>query len=359
MKFTDIPVEGYEKVVRCEDHRSGLRAFISVHDTTLGPAIGGVRMWSYISEQQAFTDVNRLAKSMTYKSAVAGIHLGGGKAVVIGDPQTDKSEPLLRALGRFIDSFDGLYVAGEDVGTTVEDLGIVRQETRFVGGLSRDMGSSGHPAPLTALGVFLGIRACLEHQRGSDSLHGIRVAVQGCGNVASALCQHLHDAGARLIVTDIRRDRAAALAQQYQAEFVEPEAIYDVDCDIYAPCALGGVLNDDTLPRLRCQIVAGSANNQCLTDEHGDLLHERGILYAPDFVINAGGVINISVELEPQGYDELRALAKVQGIYHTVQSVFEAAAQEHLPTHRAALALAERRLAIGRQRKESVSTNGW
>lgn len=229
MKFTDIPVEGYEKVVRCEDHASGLHAFISVHDTTLGPALGGVRMWSYVSEQQAFTDVNRLAKSMTYKSAVAGINLGGGKAVVIGDPQTDKSESLLRALGRFINTLDGLYIAGEDVGTTVEDLCIVRQETPFVGGLHRDMGSSGNPAPFTALGVFLGMRACLEYRLGANDFHGVRIAVQGCGNVARALCQHLHDAGAILTVTDTLPARAQALAQQYNARLVAPEAIYDVE----------------------------------------------------------------------------------------------------------------------------------
>jgi leucine dehydrogenase len=359
MKLTDIPVEGYEKVVRCEDHASGLRAFISVHDTTLGPALGGVRMWSYVSEQQAFIDVNRLAKSMTYKSAVAGINVGGGKAVIIGDPQQDKSEALLRALGRFIDTFDGLYIAGEDVGTTVEDLGIVRQETPFVGGLSRDLGSSGNPAPYTALGVFLGMRACLEQQRGSADFHGVRIAVQGCGNVASSLCQHLHAAGAVLIVTDTLPERAQAIVQQYNARLVAPEAIYDVACDIYAPCALGGVLNDDTIPRLQCQIVAGSANNQCLTDDHGEALQERGILYAPDFVINAGGVINIAMELAPEGYDEARALAKVHGIYEAVHNVLRMAEAEHLPTHRAALVLAERQLALGRQRKESMSTNGW
>jgi leucine dehydrogenase len=359
MKLTAIPVEGYEQVVRCEDPHSGLHAFISVHDTTLGAALGGVRMWPYVSEQQAFTDVNRLAKSMTYKSAVAGLHLGGGKAVVMGDSRTDKSERLLRALGRFIDTFDGLYIAGEDVGTTVEDLCIVRQETRFVGGLPRGAGSSGNPAPLTALGVFLGMRACIERQLGSADFRGLRVAVQGCGNVARYLCQHLHSAGALLSLTDVQPDKAQALAQQYDAQLLAPEAIYEADCDIFAPCALGGVLNDDSIPRLRCQIVAGSANNQCLAEAHGDLLQQRGILYAPDFVINAGGVINIAVELAPEGYDEGRAVEKVHGIYHTLRHVFDMAAQERVPPHRAALRLAEQQLALGRQRKESVSTNGW
>jgi leucine dehydrogenase len=221
------------------------------------------------------------------------------------------------------------------------------------------MGSSGNPAPLTALGVFLGMRACIERQLGTDDFRGVRVAVQGCGNVARYLCQHLYTAGAVLIVTDTQHDKAQVLAQQYDARLMAPEAIYEADCDIFAPCALGGVLNDDTIPRLRCQIVAGSANNQCLADEHGDFLQQRGILYAPDFVINAGGVINIAVELAPEGYDEGRAVEKVHRIYPTVRHVLDMAAQEHLPTHRAALRLAERQLAIGRQRKECVSTNGW
>lgn len=359
MKITEIPVEGYEKVVRCDDHVSGLKAFIAVHDTTLGPALGGVRMWSYASEQQAFLDVHRLAKSMTYKSAVADIGLGGGKSVIMGDPQTDKSEELFRALGRFIDTLEGLYIAGEDVGTTVEDLCIVRQETPFVGGLPREQGFSGNPGPMTALGVFLGMRACLERQLGTDDFTGIRVAVQGCGNVARSLCQHLFDAGAVLTVTDTVAERAQYIAERYDAHVVSPEAIYDVACEVYAPCALGGTLNNVTIPRLQCQIVAGSANNQCLSVEHGDYLQDRGILYAPDFVLNAGGVINIAVELAPEGYSADRALAKVQTIYDTMRDVLDMAERERIASNRAALMLAERKLAAGRQRKQSMSTNGW
>ena len=359
MKITEIPVEGYEKVVRCDDHVSGLKAFIAIHDTTLGPALGGIRMWSYAMEQQAFLDVNRLAKSMTYKSAVADLDLGGGKSVIMGNPQTDKSAELFRAMGRFIDTLEGLYIAGEDVGTTVDDLCIVRQETPFVGGLPRERGSSGNPAPLTAWGVFLGMRACLERQFGTNDFTGIRVALQGCGNVARFLGQHLYNAGAALTVADTMFERAQCMAEQYDARVVSPDAIYDVDCEVYAPCALGGTLNDVTIPRLRCQIVAGSANNQCLTVEHGDQLRDRGILYAPDFVINAGGVINISVELEPEGYSEARALVKVQGIYNTMRDVLEMADREHISTNRAALRLAEGKLEAGRQRKQSVSTNGW
>lgn len=359
MKLTEIPVEGYEKVVRCEDTASNLKAYISVHDTTLGPALGGVRMWPYLSEQHAFIDVNRLARGMTYKSAVAGLRLGGGKAVLIGDAQTDKSEPLFRALGRFIDALDGLYIVAEDVGTTVEDLCMVRRETPFVGGLPQEQGSSGNPSPFTALGVFLGMRACLERQFGTDDFTDIRVAVQGCGNVARFLCQHLYEAGAHLTVCDPVMSRAQQMRQQYGATLVAPEAIYDVECDIYAPCALGGTLNDQTLSRLRCQIVAGSANNQCLNAIHGDLLWQRGILYAPDFVINAGGVINIAVEFDPEGYDQARALSRVQAIYETLHEVFGMADRAGMTTHQAALNLAEARLEVGRQRKKNVSTNGW
>ncbi len=359
MKLTEFPVEGYEKVVHCEDHDNGLRAFISVHDTTLGAALGGIRMWSYMTDQQAFTDVNRLAKSMTYKSAVAGLGLGGGKSVIIGNPQTDKSVRLFRAMGRFIDTLEGLYIAAEDVGTTLADLCLVREATPFVTGLSRERGSSGDPAPFTALGVFLGMRACLERQLGTDDFTGVRVAVQGCGSVARHLCKRLHEAGAVLIVCDVIPEKAQSMAEQYEARVASPEAIYDVECEVYAPCALGGILNDDTLPRLRCQIVAGSANNQCLTEEHADRLRERGILYAPDFVINAGGVINIAVGLKAEGYDEVRAMTRVQGIYDVVHEVFKMAERNNIGTNRAAITLAEHKLDAGRRRKAGVSTNGW
>ncbi|GIX47834.1 MAG: leucine dehydrogenase [Candidatus Tectimicrobiota bacterium] len=349
MKLTEIPVAGYEKVVRGHDAASGLLAYISVHDTTLGPAVGGIRMWPYSSEEAAFADANRLARTMTYKSAVADTGLGGGKAVILGDPQRDKSPALLRAMGRFIAALGGLYIGAEDVGITAEDLVVVRQETRFVAGLPRHLGSSGNPAPFTALGVFLGMQVCLEWQLHTRDMAGVRVAVQGCGSVAQHLCRHLHAAGARLIVTDIIAARAQRLAAQYGARLVAPEAIYDVECEIFAPCALGGVINDDTLPRLRCQIVAGCANNPCLTPEHGEQLAARGILYAPDFVINAGGILNISVELEPEGYREARALAKVQHVPEALRAVFALAREAGLSPARAALELAEQKLAAARR----------
>ena len=349
MKLTEIPVEGYEKVVRCDDPAHHLKAFIAVHDTTLGPALGGVRMWPYRSDQEAFTDVTRLARGMTYKSAVADTGLGGGKAVIIGEPQGEKSEPLLRAMGRFVDTFDGQYIAAEDVGMTEDDLVIMRQETRHVAGLPRAYNAGGNPAQFTAFGVFLGMRVCLERALQTDRFTDVRVGVQGCGSVAQDLCQQLHDAGAMLVLTDVDSRKAHALAERVGASVVAPDEIYRVPCEIYAPCALGGILNDLTLPQLSCTIVAGCANNQCLRPEHAERLHERGILYAPDFVINAGGIINIAVEREPQGYDEARALARVRHISTVLHDIFDLAAHAQITTERAAMVFAERKLQAGRE----------
>src|SRR6266446_1011189 len=301
--MTEIPVEGYEKVLQCHDPRSKLRAIISIHDTTLGPALGGMRMWPYQSQAEALLDANRLAQGMTYKAAVADIRHGGGKAVILGQAQTDKTADLLR-----------------------------------------DMGCSGDPAPFTALGVFLGMQVCVQWALHTDSLQGLRIAIQGCGNVASQLCAHLHAAGAELIVTDVIPEKARRLAQQYGAHVVVPEEIYDVPCEVYAPCALGGTLNDNTISRLQCQIIAGSANNQCLGHEHSDALRQRGMVYAPDFVINAGGLINVAAEREPGGYNEARVLAKVRNIARTVRRILDTAQRQDISTQRAALQLAERRL---------------
>ena len=345
MKLTAIPVEGYEKVVRCDVPEHGLTACVAIHDTTLGPALGGLRMWPYASWQEALTDVKRLAQGMTYKSAVADTGLGGGKAVIIGDPKRLKSAALLRAMGRFIDTFNGAYVTAEDVGMSEADMEIIREATPYVTGLPQRYGSSGNPAPFTAYGVFLGMQVCLERQLRADRFTGVRVAVQGCGNVAEFLCRRLHEAGARLIVADVDAAKAARFAELYGAQVAAPDAIQQCDCEIYAPCALGGVLNDDAIPQLRCQIVAGSANNQCLEPEHSVALKARDILYAPDFVINAGGVINISVELEPQGYDASRAWVKVRHIAVVLSDIFDLADREHISTEEAARQLAVRKLA--------------
>lgn len=351
MKFIEIAVEGYEKVLWCHDAHSGLKAIIAIHNTRHGPALGGMRMWPYATLQDALLDASRLAQGMTYKSAVADIGFGGGKAVILGQAQRDKTERLLRAMGRFIDTLKGQYITGEDVGTTVEDMRIVYQETPYVVGLPRTMGSSGDPAPFTALGVFLSIQTCAEWALHTSDLRGIRVAVQGCGNVARHLCQRLHQAGAILMVTDVVSEKAQWLAQQYAARVVTPEEIYDLPCEVYAPCALGGTLNDHTIPRLRCQIVAGSANNQCLRAEHGDALHQRGVVYAPDFVINAGGLINVAMELAATGYNEARVLEKVHHIPHTVRTLLVTAAHARISPYRAAIRLAEHKLGRARQTK--------
>jgi leucine dehydrogenase len=345
VNITEIPVEGYEKVLQCHDPRSQLRAIISIHDTTLGPALGGMRMWPYQSQAEALLDANRLAQGMTYKAAVADIRHGGGKAVILGQAQTDKTADLLRAMGRFVHTLGGRYITGEDVGTTVEDMVIIRQETPYVAGLPRDMGCSGDPAPFTALGVFLGMQVCVQWALHTDSLRGLRIAIQGCGNVASQLCARLHAAGAELIVADVVPEKAQRLAQQYGAHVVAPEEIYDIPCEVYAPCALGGTLNDNTIPRLQCQIIAGSANNQCLADEHSDVLRQRGMVYAPDFVINAGGLINVAAERAPGGYNEAGVLAKVRNIARTLRRVLDTAQRRDISTQRAALQLAERKLA--------------
>jgi leucine dehydrogenase len=348
MKLTEFPHPGYERVVRAEDPSSGLQAVIAVHDTTLGPALGGMRMWPYRSWDEATFDVLRLAKGMTYKSAVADTGLGGGKSVVIGNPKTDKSEDRFHAMGRFIESLRGRYITAEDVGTSVEDMVQVRQETRWVTGLPLSMGSSGDPSPWTALGTFLGMRACLEEVYGDSDFRGRVVAIQGVGHVGMHLAEHLHGAGASLVVCDVAPERAREAASRFGAKVVDPAAIVDVPCDVFAPCALGAVVHDESLRRLRTKVVAGAANNVLLREEHGDRLKEMGILYAPDYVINAGGIINVSIEVEPQGYDAERSRQKVENIYTALRNVFRVARDRNVSTNRASNYLAEERLSRGR-----------
>jgi leucine dehydrogenase len=348
MNITDVAVPGYERVARAEDPESGLKAMIAVHSTRLGPALGGLRMWPYRSWEEAQFDVLRLAKGMTYKSAVADTGLGGGKSVILGNPKTGKSEPLFRAMGKFIDSFHATYITAEDVGTTVDDMVLVRKETRWVTGLPLSMKSSGDPSPWTALGVFRGMRACLEEVHGSGDFAGKTVALQGVGHVGVFLADHLHKAGAHLVVTDLAPERAKEAAARFRAQAVAPDAIYDVPCDIFSPNALGAVINDETIKRLRTKIVAGAANNVLLREDHGDRLREAGVLYAPDYVINAGGIINVSIEVEKQGYDEARSRRKVENIYEALKTVFRIARERSVSTNRASNLLAEERLAKGR-----------
>lgn len=345
----------YEQLVFCQDEASGLKAIIAIHDTTLGPALGGCRMWTYATEENAIEDALRLARGMTYKNAAAGLNLGGGKTVIIGNPRTDKSEALFRALGRFVQSLNGRYITAEDVGTTVHDMDLIHQETKFVTGVSESYGSSGNPSPMTALGVFRGLQATAKVAFGTDSLEGKAVAVQGVGNVGYYLSKHLHEAGAKLIVTDINEDNLNRVTNEFGAQVVAPSDIFGVECDIFAPCALGAIINDDTIPQLKCKVVAGSANNQLKEDRHGDKLQELGILYAPDYVINAGGVINVADELE--GYNADRARKKVENIYNILLNVYEIARTEGIPTYKAADRLAEQRIETLRRTRSSFLLN--
>ncbi len=346
MKIRKLDIENYETVVHATDEETGLNAFIGVHDTTLGPALGGLRIWPYEHEEDALTDVLRLSKGMSYKSAIAQTGLGGGKSVIIGDPKVVRNPETLRAMGRFIDSLDGKYITAEDVNTRVVDLEFVRKETRWVTGLPIAKGGSGNPSPYTGFGVYLGIRTCLEEAFGSDDPKGRHIAVQGVGNVAQAVIARLLEAGARVTACDINLERIATVKEKHpEVEFVEPDAIYDVECDVFSPHALGAVVNDKTIDRLRCQVIAGAANNQLAEVRHGDVLREKGILYAPDFVINAGGIINVSVEFVEGGYNEEVALAKIANIQNALKSTFAMAKAEETSTNRAAIFVAKKIIA--------------
>ncbi|GEN31153.1 leucine dehydrogenase [Cerasibacillus quisquiliarum] len=352
--FNDMEKYDYEQLVFCQDKHSGLKAIIAIHDTTLGPALGGTRMWTYKTEEAAIEDALRLARGMTYKNAAAGLDLGGGKTVIIGNPKTDKNPEMFRAFGRFIQGLNGRYITAEDVGTTEEDMDLIHLETDYVTGTS-GANSSGNPSPVTAYGVYKGMKAAAKEAFGDDSLEGKTIAVQGVGNVAYNLCKHLNNEGAKLIVTDINKEAVRLAVESFGAEAVDPDDIYDVDCDIYAPCALGATINDDTLKRLKAKVVAGSANNQLKEARHGDMLHEMGIVYAPDYVINSGGVINVADEL--QGYNEERALKKVETIYHTLGRVFEISKRDQIPSYIAADRMAEERIAMKKQSRSQFLLN--
>jgi leucine dehydrogenase len=334
----------HEQVVYCRMDSVGLQAIIAVHDTTLGPALGGCRFYPYKSEADALRDVLRLSRGMTYKAACANLNLGGGKAVIIGDPRTDKTEALMRAFGKFVHSLGGRYITAEDSGTSVADMDMVAVETSHVCGVSAYAGGSGDPSPVTAWGVFHGIRAAVDTVFGSADLQGKRVAVQGVGNVGYHLVRYLHEAGAKTVVTDTDRDRIQRVVSEFGSTKVDLEAIYDVEADVFAPCALGGVLNDDTIPRLKVPIIAGGSNN--VLDHmarHGEMVRDRDILYAPDYVINAGGLINVYAELNRAPRE--KALRDAEGIYHTLKSIFATAADKDITTAEAANHVAEARIA--------------
>ncbi|OEF95535.1 leucine dehydrogenase [Vulcanibacillus modesticaldus] len=332
----------YEQVVFAHDKESGLKAIIAIHDTTLGPALGGTRMWTYESEEAAIIDALRLARGMTYKAAAAGLNLGGGKTVIIGDPKKDKSEALFRAFGRYVQSLNGRYITAEDVGTTVQDMDWIHLETDYVTGISPAFGSSGNPSPVTAYGTYVGMKAAAKVAFGDDSLAGKTIAVQGVGSVAFNLLKHLHEEGANLIVTDINEENVNRAVKEFGAKAVGVNEIYGVECDIFSPNALGGIINDDTIPQLKAKLIAGAANNQLMEERHGDILHEKGIVYAPDYVINAGGLINVADELK--GYNRERAMKKVETIYDNILKVFEIVERDNIPSYKAADRMAEERI---------------
>ena len=337
--FDLLSEHGHEQVVFTHEPSCGYRGIVAIHDTTLGPALGGTRFWDYDSDMEALVDVLRLSRGMTYKAAVAGLNLGGGKSVIIGDHKRTDREMLMRAHGRAVESLGGRYITAEDVGTSVEDMDFVHMETQSVVGIA---GRSGDPSPVTAYGVYRGIKACARHKLGSDDLRGRVVAVQGLGHVGYHLCKDLRDEGAELVVTDIDEAKVDRVATELDADAVEPGAIYDVEADVFAPCALGAVLNDDTIPRLKVEIVAGAANNQLGNDQHDDMLAERDILYAPDYVINAGGLINVYSELADWSLE--RSKRKAAEIYHTLLQIFDLAGENGLTSAEAADKLARRRV---------------
>ncbi len=340
--FEYIRNDGYEQIVFCSDDQSGLRAIIAIHSTALGPALGGTRFYPYDSEEEALIDVLRLSKGMTYKAAAAGLDLGGGKAVIIGDPRRIKTEELLRAYGRFVETLGGRYITAEDVGTALEDMDTVKRETRWVTGCSHTYGGSGDPSPVTAYGVMHGIRAALLEVFGSNELKGRTIALQGVGKVGYALCGYLVQKGAKVTIADIDVDNLGRAVADHDVDTVPLPEIHKQEADVFTPCALGGIINDDTLSEFNCKIIAGPANNQLDRPEHGEKLRDLGILYAPDFVINAGGLINVEDEL--RGYDRERAMQKVEQIYKQMQLIFTMARERGISTAQAANEFAEERI---------------
>lgn len=340
---------GHEQVVHFYDQLTGLKAIVAIHNTWLGPALGGTRMWAYNNEQEALTDVLRLSRGMTYKAAITGLNLGGGKAVIIGDSRTLKNEALMRRFGKFVNGLAGRYITAEDVGVNTRDMEYIARETEFVTGLPEFLGGGGDPSPVTAYGVYLGMKSSAKEVYGSDSLNGKKILVQGTGKVGQHLVDHLIKEGASVYINDINQENLAIVTKTHPSvQVVESEGMFDIDIDIYAPCALGATINTESLERLRCAIVAGAANNQ-LADEmtHGNMCREKGILWAPDFLINAGGLINVSVELE--GYNRERAMSATENIYQAAQNVFKMAKELNITTIDAAKQVAEKRMEeIGR-----------
>jgi len=350
--FGQLSFDGHEQIVFCNDEDTGLKAIIGIHNTVLGPALGGTRMWSYQTEWDALNDVLRLSRGMTYKAAITGLNLGGGKAVIIGDAKIQKHDELMRRFGQFVDSLSGKYITAEDMGMETRDMDVIREVTPHVTGISEANGGSGNPSPVTAYGVYMGMKASAKYVFGTDNLEGKKVLVQGIGHVGETLVKHITDEGAQVVINDINEARLEELSKKYNANVVLGNDIYGLDIDIYAPCAMGATLNDTTIPQLQAKIIAGAANNQLANEvKHGRLLQEKGIIYAPDFLINAGGIINVYAEIE--GYDKAESIRKTENIYNTTLEIFDFADKNEVTTHRAAFDIAQQR--INTRKKEENS----
>ncbi len=334
---------GHEQVVFCQDERTGLKAIIAIHNTVLGPSLGGTRMWAYKSEAEAIKDVLRLSRGMTYKSSISGLNLGGGKAVIIGDSRKDKSEALFRRFGQFVESLSGKYITAEDVGISPRDISYVSMETDHVAGLPESQGGSGDPSPVTAKGVYMGMKGAAKFAFGTESLNGKKVMVQGVGSVGTHLVEYLIKEGAVVSIADIHQDSIKAVSSRFKVNVVSPDDVFDTDMDIYAPCALGATVNDESLAKLKCSVIVGAANNQLSQEDvHGRKLLEKGIVYAPDFLVNAGGIINCYAEVA--GYDSHWAMEEVEKIFNTTQEILRKSRDENIPSYLAANRMAEARI---------------
>lgn len=341
--FGQASFDNHEQVVFCNDKDTGLRAIIGVHSTVLGPALGGTRMWNYTTEWEALNDVLRLSRGMTYKAAITGLDLGGGKAVIIGDSKTQKNDELMRKFGEFVHSLNGRYITAEDVGMHTRDMEIVREVTPHVTGISEEKGGAGNPSPITAYGVYMGMKAAAKFKFGTDNLEGKTIYVQGIGNVGETVVKHISEEGAKVFITDLNEDRLMEVKEKYGAKIYRGDNLFGEEMDIYAPCALGATINDSTIYELKAKVIAGAANNQLLDEhKHGKILMERGITYAPDFLINAGGIINVYAELVKYGKDEI--YSKTENIYNTTLEILENAQSQGITSHQAAFQIAQNRI---------------
>jgi len=341
--FGQLSFDNHEQVVFCNDKDTGLKAIIGIHNTVLGPALGGTRMWTYNNEWEALNDVLRLSRGMTFKAAITGLNLGGGKAVIIGDAKTQKTPELMKRFGEFVHSLSGKYITAEDVGMETTDMDLVRTVTPYVTGISEDKGGAGNPSPITAYGVFMGMKAACKYKFDNDDMEDRSVLVQGIGHVGESLVEHLTNEGAKVIIADINEDRLHEVSKKYGAEIYRGNDLYSEEVDVYAPCALGATINDETVHKLKAKVIAGAANNQLANEEiHGSLLQGRGITYAPDFLINAGGIINVYAELE--GYGRQEIMRKTENIYNTTLQILENAKANNMTANKSALSIAKSRI---------------